>query len=81
MACSIGPTTRSKPESNTSTLASQSTPLAEDCHPYLQKAMAAFLGPADTTPGAPPPGYTHGVEMHEYHKCLGRASAAQTTPR
>lgn len=57
------------------------TPFREDCHPHLLAAMAALAAPPDTTPGAIPAAHVHGVAMHEYHSCLGRASAAQTIPR
>lgn len=57
------------------------TPFREDCGRHLQAAMAALAAPTDTTPGATPAGHVHGVAMHEYHMCLGRAAATQTTPR
>jgi len=56
------------------------TPFREDCHQHLLAAMAALAAPTDTTPGAIPAAHVHGVAMHEYHSCLGRASVAQTTP-
>lgn len=61
--------------------AASTTPFREDCHQHLLAAMAALAAPPDTTPGAIPAAHVHGVAMHEYHSCLGRASVAQTTPR
>lgn len=80
-ACAVVSEPADDPTPVRASAAASTTPFREDCHQHLLAAMAALAAPADTTPGAIPAAHVHGVAMHEYHSCLGRASAAQTTPR
>ena len=79
-ACTIVSEPAEEPAPVAAPLPASTTPFREDCHQHLTAAMAALAAPRDTTPGGPSAAHLHGLSMHEYHGCLSRALAAQTTP-